>query len=43
MVSNHNFICILLQFRALSDQLFDTPDHHNNVRQEVVNQVFTLV
>ncbi|XP_027934479.1 OTU domain-containing protein DDB_G0284757-like [Vigna unguiculata] len=27
------------QFRALSDQLFNTPDHHNTVRQEVVNQL----
>ncbi|XLU47040.1 hypothetical protein S245_041854, partial [Arachis hypogaea] len=27
------------QFRALSDQLYNTPDHHDLVRQEVVNQL----
>ncbi|XP_015898521.3 OVARIAN TUMOR DOMAIN-containing deubiquitinating enzyme 12 [Ziziphus jujuba] len=27
------------QFRALSDQLYGTPDHHNHVRQQVVNQL----
>lgn len=27
------------QFRALSDQFYRTPDHHNFVRQQVVNQL----
>ncbi|KAM6568916.1 hypothetical protein CsatB_016901 [Cannabis sativa] len=27
------------QFRALSDQLYDTPDNHKNVRRQVVNQL----
>ncbi|KAK4765811.1 hypothetical protein SAY87_007453 [Trapa incisa] len=27
------------QFRALSDQLHQTPDHHESVRQEIVNQL----
>ncbi|MCI03314.1 OTU domain-containing protein, partial [Trifolium medium] len=33
----HNFIprC----FRALSDQLYNTPDHHKFVRRKVVNQL----
>ncbi|POO01704.1 OTU domain containing protein [Trema orientale] len=29
------------QFRALSDQLYDTPENHNNVRSQVVNQLIT--
>ncbi|TKY52968.1 Ovarian tumor, otubain [Spatholobus suberectus] len=27
------------QFRALSDQLYNTPDHHKDVRRQVVNQL----
>jgi hypothetical protein len=31
------------QFRALSDQLFRSPEYHRNVRKEVVRQVMHLV
>lgn len=31
----------LLQFRALSDQIYDSPEHHMSVRQQVVTQVCT--
>lgn len=37
-VQSYSF-CILPQFRALSDQLYGTPDNHELVRQKVVNQV----
>lgn len=28
------------QFRALSDQLYQSPDHHEFVREQIINQVF---
>lgn len=31
------------QFRALSDQLYRTPEYHKHVRKEVVKQVSTEV
>ncbi|RZR80893.1 hypothetical protein BHM03_00007001 [Ensete ventricosum] len=34
-----NCQCMFLQFRALSDQLYQTPEHHEFVRQQVVDQV----
>jgi len=30
------------QFRALSDQLYQTPDHHEFVREQIISQVFNL-
>lgn len=33
---------LFFQFRALSDQLYQTPDHHKHVRHQVVNQVSVL-
>jgi hypothetical protein len=29
----------ILQFRALSDQLYQSPDHHEFVREQIINQV----
>lgn len=37
--SLHWFIYDFLQFRALSDQFYRTPEHHKFVRQQVVRQV----
>ncbi|XP_018686885.1 OVARIAN TUMOR DOMAIN-containing deubiquitinating enzyme 9 isoform X2 [Musa acuminata AAA Group] len=34
-----NCQCMFLQFRALSDQLYQTPEHHEFVRQQVVDQL----
>jgi hypothetical protein len=39
---NNSFIFISHQFRALSDQLYNTPDNHKFVRRKVVNQVCCL-
>ena len=33
---------IFSQFRALSDQLYRSPEHHSAVREQVVNQVGIL-
>lgn len=30
---------IVIQFRALADQFYQSPEHHEFVRQEIVNQV----
>lgn len=30
---------IVIQFRALADQFYRSPEHHEFVRQEIVNQV----
>jgi hypothetical protein len=32
-------IATILQFRALSDQLYQSPDHHEFVREQIINQV----
>ena len=31
------------QFRALSDQLYQSPDHHEFVREQIINQVFNHI
>ncbi|XP_045826029.1 OVARIAN TUMOR DOMAIN-containing deubiquitinating enzyme 9-like isoform X11 [Trifolium pratense] len=36
---NNSFSFISYQFRALSDQLYNTPDNHKFVRRKVVNQL----
>lgn len=33
----------ILQFRALSDQFYRSPEHHKFVRQQVINQVHFLL
>ena len=41
--SMSNFLCFPeFQFSALSDQLYHSPDHHNDVRRKVVNQVIQV-
>jgi hypothetical protein len=32
----------LLQFRALSEQMYKSPEHHKHVRKDVVKQVGVL-
>lgn len=32
----------LLQFRALSDQMYKSPEYHKHVRKDVVKQVVTI-
>ena len=34
-----SLIHVFLQFRSLSDQLYDSPEHHKSVREQVIEQV----
>jgi hypothetical protein len=34
-----NCVATILQFRALSDQLYQSPDHHEFVREQIINQL----